>query len=408
MIEQIQALIRAIFVVILFFLFVLIGSLFFVPDNSSFIFSLDLSRPLLARILLFLNFSRFAVIPILTVAFVIFQAGLFVEEIYGLKIDGLGLRYVLVAMFGIAYPNVRVRRGRLTGMNDNIELLTQIGGPCNLMIQADTAILFQRTRTTSAIETNRGYFMIPFERTDKIVCLEDQEGFRDAIETVTRDGIRIRLTDVRFRYCILPNDLGTRHIRSIEQPYSYSPAAIREITYHASASRDSSEDEWSEMVARTVTGTVIFFINRHTIDFLTAPRRDGRAPREEVNAALNAHARTRFRNVGAQLIWIDVGHIDIIDSAVDNDRVDLWAADWAGNAQARRAFADAARSALRDLGRAEAQAQMIMGITRSLQGIDINSLPRDQLAALILMRTAQLLEGFSQDNQTNQPKDGSR
>ncbi len=403
--EEIHASIRLIIYITIPLLFILSGSMF-VKTDPPLIAQLDANQPVLAWILRVLNYCRFAVIPVVTIEFVLYAAGKFVEEIYGLKTPGLGLRFVRNAMFGSIFPDIRIRRSKITAPPDNIQLLERIGGPISLMIQADTAVLLQRTRMPSNTATNQGYFLAPFERIDKIVSLEDQEGYSTEINTVTRDGIQVRLTDVRYRYRILPGDQdGGQHVRSIQRPYSFSDNALREIAYNASATGPGpdKEDSWAAMVSRMVVGHVIDFINLHTVDFLTAPQRDGRAPRAEINRDLNSMVQNQLKGAGAQLLWIDVGHIDIIDPNVDQDRLTLWAADWAGNAHARRDFADAARSAFRELGRAEAQAQMIMGITRALHDANLAALPREQVSAMLLMRTAQILEGFRQDGQQKEP-----
>ncbi len=400
--EELQAIGRVTIMITTLLFFALVGAWWFVQTDPVWIQNLIQSRPPLGRILQWSNYGRFALIPLFTMGFVTYMAGLFVDEIYGLVTPGLGLRFVLNTLFAFSFPDIRIRRGQMTAPIENIEMLERIGGPISLMIQADTAVLFQRTRTPGLSATNQGFFMAPFVRIDRMVSLEDQEGVRNEIKTVSRDGIQVSLTDVCFRYRILPADCdGRRLVRSIERPYSFEDNALREIAYNA-ANTSNGEDTWATMVGRMVVGYVIDFINLHTIDFLTAPRQDGRAPRDEVNRALNTQVQNQLQGVGAQLLWIDVGHIDIVDSAIDEDRTDLWAADWAGSANARRVFADAAQSALHDLGRAEAQAQMIMGITRSLQGLDLNVLPRDQLATMLLMRTGQLLEGFGQGKQQNQ------
>lgn len=406
--EDIHAIIRLTLLVTTFLFYSWLGAWLFVHSDPAVVRSVAESRPLLALLLRLLNYARYAIVPMSAILFVLCVAGRFVQDMYGLLHFKSGLRFILSAMFAVLLPHLRIRRGQMQGSEWDLEALLIIGGPGSLLIQADTAVLFQRTRTPSEASTGSGYYMIPFECVDRVVSLEDQEGYRQRIQTVTRDGIQVYLTNVRFRYRILPAAADpANRVRSVQRPYPFSEDALRRIAYTAAATEEG-EDAWHAMVARVVTGFITTFINEHTIDYLTAPREDGQAPRNRVNEGLNSAGSDRLRAVGAQLLWIDVGHIDIIDPAVDDDRVSYWAADWAGNARVQRAFADATQNAYRELGRAEAQADMIVGITDALQGLDLSAAPEDQLAAILLARTVQILEGIGDNHKDGDGRNETR
>jgi len=91
----------------------------------------------------------------------------------------------------------------------------------------------------------------------------------------------------------------------------------------------------------------------------------------------------------------DVGHIDIVMEDVDKERLHLWAADSAGSAEIKRALGDAKYQAYMELGRAEAQAELIVSISAALDDIDFSDADADQnIRNVFLLRTSQVLEAM--------------
>ncbi len=389
--EQTHAFARLSLIIITIGLFCLIGAQF-VEGGPGFVQGFRETNPPVYWLLYVLNLLRYAIVPLVTIYFVLSSAARFVQEIYGLSSPQEGFRFVTAAMFGSPFLSIRVRKGKVEGGEWELKQMEAIGGPGSVVIAADSVALFQRTRTPSNTATNRGYFLAPFERIDINLSLEDQEGTREEVRTVTRDGIQVRLTDVRFRYRILHSEEdGAVHVRSLQRPYSYADEALRSIAYGTPVNKDG-EGAWQNSVAFMLTGAIIGFINERPVDYLTAPKISGQAPRREINERLFTQVQRRLKGAGAQLLWIDVGHIDIITDEVDQDRVARWAVHWAGDAASRRAYAQATLNAYKELGKAEAQAEMIMGITHALKNVDLSSSSRAQFSTLLLMRATQILE----------------
>ncbi len=398
--EQIHAIIRIILVVTIILFFGWLGLQFFYPSDPQWLHDLYGANRKLYYLLRILIQVRFSLIPIATISFVLYAAARFIREIYGLRSTGEAFRFVLAALFSIRYPFIRVQKTKIVAtVPENQELLEKVGGPGRVVIEADTVVLFQKNRSPSETSTGRGYFLSPFERIDRILSLEDQEGYQEKIETVSRDGIRVRLTDVRFRYRILPSDAdGNQHVRSLQHPYSYSDEALRRIAYDLYVS-DAGEADWNATVGKMLVGAISSFTNERKIDFLTAPREIGQDPRTELNKSLFTKTQEALKSVGAQLLWIDVGHIEIAEEAIDKKRVARWAAELDGEAATQTAYAEATRRAYKELGKAEAQAELMIGLTRLMKGIDLSRTTRGQFAALLLMRTTQILQEYSGDQE---------
>ena len=142
-------------------------------------------------------------------------------------------------------------------------------------------------------------------------------------------------------------------------------------------------------------GTAQVCIATNNLDFLTAPREEGQDPRGSLRDAVFASdLRARLATIGAELQWIDVGHIEIESTDVDSVRVELWAAELIGNAKVARAFGEARLLAYQELGRAEAQAELIISITQAMEGIPMTGDSVQSLRNILMARTAQLLDAL--------------
>lgn len=91
---------------------------------------------------------------------------------------------------------------------------------------------------------------------------------------------------------------------------------------------------WDESVKNAVRGTIANYLRRHRFDDITTPRFDENDPREEIANQLNiGDARNRLKGVGSELIWVDMGHFEIVDKRVETQLIDTWGAKWLGNAR---------------------------------------------------------------------------
>ncbi|MDR3575557.1 MAG: hypothetical protein P4L50_16990 [Anaerolineaceae bacterium] len=340
---------------------------------------------------------RYMIVPLCAVAGVVIAGGFFIRDVYELDSLKQAVQYVISSLFGTNYPHITIDGGEVVIHKDEVNVLDVIGGPGFAVIQPGNAVLFRSLRRPSRAGMTRSYFMAPFEVIGQVASLEDQHGFKEKLVTMTKDGILVTLCDVHFRFRIMPvEENGQLVDRSLENPYPYSEEALSNMAYNISVEAKGLEN-WHEAVKRMVVGGITEYINAHTIDHLTAPFQNGQDPRGTLQDDLfSPAAKARFKNLGAELLWVDVGHIEIVDEEVDKTRLDLWAADWIGNANLARAYGDAKRQAYQDLGRAEAQAEIIIGITQSLEQVEFNEDPAQTLRKILLLRTAQVLEAMAE------------
>ena len=89
---------------------------------------------------------------------------------------------------------------------------------------------------------------------------------------MTRDGIRVRVRNLNYRFRILPEMKDGKPVqRTLETPYPYSEEAMQNMTYNLSVT-PAGLDPWPAAVRRMVVGRITDYIATNNLDFLTAPR----------------------------------------------------------------------------------------------------------------------------------------
>jgi hypothetical protein len=165
--------------------------------------------------------------------------------------------------------------------------------------------------------------------------------------------------------------------------------------------RTVSEQElgdWSSGVASDIRKALAGYINRHTLDHLTAPEESGGDPRGGIKRELHSQTVTNeLQRRGTELLWIDIGSFEIPNKQVDQQRLNTWQAKWMGDARLTRSYGEAQRLAYQEIGRAEAQAEMLISIMHALSDVDLRGGTRQSLRDVILVRTAQLLEAMGEN-----------
>lgn len=367
------------------------------------------------------QYFRYLFAPLSAFLFVFISSVFYVRDIYHLPSLRRALRYVTASLFALFLPRIQVDSGRLDREDPDDEseleekhLLRAVGGPGFVVIQPGNVVAIRDWRELRNIQANGLYFMRPFEMIARVVNLEDQQGHIDESPAITRDGIRLRLKNIDYRYCVSRQRKETyaenqekteEKVKLVQRrpdtPYPFSEEAIHSIAYSFSVS-DKGLESWHQAVNRAVDGALVTFITSHDLDHLTAPRQNGQNPRRELRIELfDSAVRNSLRKVGAELHWMDIGHFEIDDlesdqdlGGVDQTRTRRWAASWMGNAKTIRSYGDAKRIVYKELARAEAQAELVLCITEALRDVSFGPNQANTLRQIFLARTAQILEAL--------------
>lgn len=331
----------------------------------------------------------------------------YVKDIYNIKQFRDALHYVLSSMFVVGYPHINIDKGEAQVSKKKINLIQEIGGPGFAQIQPGNAVLFRKLRQVSRNIITRSVLMTRFETIGTITNLDDQDGTIDDRLFMTRDGILVKVRNARFRYRILSEvKKGQPVPRSPERPYPFSEEAFINMSY-ALPVNEEGQTSWGQAVSGQVAGVIEEYVSSHTIDHLTAPRNHQRDPREEIRQLMFGPGLTRrLRDVGTQLLWVDIGHFEIVAEEVDRERFNLWAAEWQGRSSVSGAEIAAKRMANQDLGRAEGQAEMLVGIARALQTLELGENRPQNIRKLMLTRVAQILDAIRDSGYEEPPARG--
>jgi hypothetical protein len=343
---------------------------------------------------------RYMIAPLGGMFAVFLGAAYYVKDIYALDRLREAVNFIISSMFALSYPSIGVAAGSVQIAKGKTNLIDTIGGPGYCSIQPGNVVLFRNLRRPSNITLSQSYFMEPFEKIGHVADLQDQHDDRTGITALTRDGIKVTITDVHFRYRIFPAVKNEHPIRrSPSEPYPFDEQALWRMAYNLVV-EETGLETWRKAVGRVIVGGITDFINDHDIDYLTAPRENRQDPRREIRHRLFfGGPRMGLRNLGADLLWVDIGHFSIDEDKVDEIRQDYWAADWLGEARITRELGLAKRQAYQDLGRAEAQAELIVAIADSLKLTNNSIDPASNMRKILIIRTAQLLDAF--DNEAN-------
>jgi hypothetical protein len=339
---------------------------------------------------------RYLIVPLLA-GWLAFTAGVrYIQDIYELENFWQAFGYLFAAFFGISYSQLSVYGGKKKIEEGEANLLDVIGGPGFVFVSPGNAVLFEGQTAPTAIHSEGNHFVPRFE-TIQPIALEDQYGELEGLSVMTRDGFEVKIGCTRFRFRLLADRGAGRQ----QNPYPYSEAAIYDMIYNRIVSEQGVED-WSSGVAGIIRGVISKYINRKTLDHLTAPEESGADPRGDIQRELHSQDVTNnLRQRGTEFLWIDIGSFEIANKLVEQQRLNTWQAKWMGDARLARSYGDAQRLAYQEIGRAEAQAEMLISIMHALSDVNLRGGTRQSLRDVILVRTAQLLEAMGE----NAPKE---
>ncbi len=338
---------------------------------------------------------RYIITPLAALFFILVAGAFYVKDVYALPDLGSAFRYITASMFTLRYPRLVVDKGARQVKGSEINLIEKVGGPGFVSIEPGSAAIFRFLREPGPSLFSTTHYMAPFETIAQTVDLDEQQEKKEEIKAITRDGIKVVLRDVHIRYRIKQQIYeGVPVRRSLKDPWPLDPDSLRNMLLNLSVNSGGLQ-KWQDAVEGAVVGQITDYIASHSIDQLTAPRNGFINPRIEMLSTVTEKVKKPLGDLGAELLWIDVGHLDIAYDLVDEQRTSLWAADWVGDSTVSRSYTEAIRQAYQELGRAQAQAEIILSISDALSNANLPNNTDDNLRRLLLVRTSQVLDSLS-------------
>lgn len=348
----------------------------------------------------FTNFKtlRYLLAPAGASLFAVMIGALYVQDIYELRSYRKAVNYVVASMFGLLYPSLEIRDGKPQIEPEEENLLLKIGGPGWVIIRPGNVVMFERLTNPSAVLAEGVHFISRFEMIKQIVDLKDQHGYLEKISAVTKDGVVVNARDIHFIYRLWAGHrLGGEAGRTQANPYPYSVKAVRNLAYNRSVTANGLTS-WADTVRIYFEGEIQIYIRKRQLDQVTSPRTAGADPRNEIHRLYETpEFRNRFRYIGAELLWYGIGHLEVENPVINDQRVETWQAGWRGDAEVITAYSEALKKVYQEQGRAEAQAEILLAIIQALRDANIQPGGVD-MQKVFLVRVAQLLEAMNENH----------
>jgi hypothetical protein len=338
----------------------------------------------------------------------------YLKDIYNEAFDALPARYLFSSFFGLFPPKVQVNaREERSVYNHMVDV---IGGPVYLEVDPGWVVLTESLSAPGKIYGHgKKHFMPRRERIAEVVNLHEQEAKHPTISAFTRDGIKVLVEDVKFNYRIFDSRWSIHKNEPLtltRKPYPYSKEAVYYYAYKRSVVLNGESKpeltEWKKAIALKVSGIITDFISEHKLDEIIAPRGSDNQPvRETIRKMGYEESFTEgLRGLGSMLTWWDPGEFHTEEKDVQKQFVANWSADIQSEIKINEAHGEAQRIAYEELGRAEAEAELLMSIIHALEGIKLGKDKVQTLQNLILLRTAQVIKalGYNAPPTTPQKK----
>jgi hypothetical protein len=337
----------------------------------------------------------------------------YLQEIFQTSRLSNTILYLAGSLFGLSGSSLTIDKGMMQVDKDETNLIRDIGGPGSVTIQPGNVALFEHIDRPSKIRAEGVHHLSRFETIRRfqsdyelegreIPTLDDRAGFVEFVTANTKDGITIIVEDIQYRYRLrLGRQYGDFVSRDPETPNPFSIQAVKNMAYNRNVrirNPETGETEltpWHLMVNVAVESAITDYIRQHQFDDVVVPKFPNDPRQVITDKIFSLGVRSRLRSYGAELLWWDIGHFKVADPVVADQLVDHWGTIWRGEAAFRLARGEAERIKNLEIGRAEAQAEMLIKTMEAFQDMEIGQLGAGNIRNILLARMAQLLDGMT-------------
>ncbi len=255
----------------------------------------------------------------------------FMQKLYALKSRREVFWYLVHRLFGQANfrPYILVEESKISSrVNDPDSLLVKVGGPGNMVIRKDSAVVLERGGRLTRVESPGFPKLQPFERIYDIIDLRPGR-WQFPVGGMSKEGIPVLCeTDIMMQI----QDGGEPP--SGKKPFPMDPNAV----FVASTSkwiREASRPEgdrvldWKGLIVISATeGTLRSILARYPLDRLIGPKEPGQEhPRQVIRQELEEALHAAAARVGAKILKVELGQIRVADE-VTQQWIESWQAAW--------------------------------------------------------------------------------
>lgn len=371
--------------------------------NNSIILGI-VPEPILAFLLVLLfpiAGIKFLIIPFSVIFLAFYASAGYLQFLYKFPTLGVALKYMAAVSFGIYYPKLPIDDRNELPKEDPQNWLSFKGGPGYLIIQPGLAVVLERFESPSRILSAGKHYITRFERLVDVIDLRDQLIEIPDGRAMTKDRYIVSIKGVYFRYRI--NSSARSEVKNPQsgiEPYPYTIEAVRNLHYNRPITTNDPM-KWDILVQNTVMNEITSYINENNFTALTMFDPSGNNTREMMSKRiLSPEFRKKLRNMGTKLVWFDVGNISLPEEYESEKIINTWQADWMSKTATTRAIGDAQRISLQEIGKAEAQAEVLRKIVEILSSIEYSEDHSEIKRSMVISKLAQLF-GTTTINESN-------
>ena len=232
-----------------------------------------------------LAFFRLLFILLIPVFIGIEMGGNYITDIFELTDPGVAWKFIREISLGGASEVLHIRDGKIAEADQDSPIVL-IGGPGQVEVEFDTAVLFEKPDGTPHVigpADMKSKTLEGFERLrEPIINLRDQYiGYTasDAISVENRslDGIPISAKDARVVFSIHRSDGLDSQKMEKEKPFLYDPQSVQDLIYQQSVQVLQGEHPsgepgaWTNMMRGMVSGEIGSFMSQNKLsEFLAS------------------------------------------------------------------------------------------------------------------------------------------
>ena len=268
---------------------------------------------------------RLFLIPIFTFIFALLLGARYLQDIYNLSSLKPSLRYLIACLFGFPYPTLKIGVSEEGDKILEASYLPEIGGPGYLDVPAGYAVAISRPKATSNIFGEGMHFLERGEKVEEFADLNDQTDRIETMSAFSYEGVAIQISDIRYGYRLKqsPPPEASRVYREAQKPAYFSMQALRNLMQSRVVTEQGLTD-WRTMVKGMIRSTISDFIYRHTVTELLQPPTDYNPYADLKRTFQSRPIRERLRQMGTELLWINLGLFDLEKPAFKQELLKNW------------------------------------------------------------------------------------
>ncbi len=293
----------------------------------------------------------------------------FMQALYALKSRREVFWYLVHRLFGQANfrPYILVEEGKIsTKINDPDSLIVKVGGPGNMVIRKDSAVVLERAGRLTRVEGPGFPKLKPFERIYDIIDLRPRR-WQFPVVGMSKEGIPVTCeTDIMMQI----QDGGEPP--SGKKPFPMDPNAVFVAStskWIREAHRPENERvlDWKGLIVVSATeGTLRSILARYPLDRLIGPESPAQEhPRRVIRQELEDALHIAADRVGAKILKVELGQVKVRDE-VTQQWIEGWQAAWERWKTEYQATGEMARIEMVEAARSEATARRIRDIANIL------------------------------------------